>query len=162
MKEIWQGLGATLALLPTLVFSVITMLGGRSFSVLGISARIWKRIIAPVSFVSLLIVLSLINKTFTWWILSLYATYFVSCMVGYGNDSIWGKIYRRSLWSLIRTLACLPIAILTGSYILLAIQCMVGLIATVFLGVWNPLKAPAEEFLINFVSVLFVPFMLVS
>lgn len=159
MNELNQIILATLALVPSLVFAFFSAIGGRDFNLLGVRARIWKRIIAPFSLVSLIIGLALIDHKFNWWLCSLYATYFISCMFGYGADSIFKKVWRRSIWSIIRTLACLPLCILTGSYTLFIIQALLSLLITLGLGVWNPFTAPTEELLINFLSVLFIPFM---
>lgn len=163
MSEFNQILLAIAALIPSLFFAFFTAIGGRDFNWLGLRARIWKRVIAPTAFVTLVLVLALIEHRFNWWLCTLYVTYFISGMIGYGSsDSVFSKEIRRTIWSIIRTLACLPLAWLTGSYILIILQAICGIVCTLGLGVWNPLKAPAEEFLINFISVLFVSFMLVT
>jgi hypothetical protein len=153
MNEIMAGTLATIALIPSVLFAWISMVGGRP------NGRIYKRIVAPFVFVSLVIVLSLISHKFSWWLVGLYPSYFISCMVGYGGDNIFTKCWRRILWSLIRTASCLPLCILTGNYTLLILQLIVGVSTAVILGVKNPLAAPIEESIINLISVIFVPFM---
>jgi len=119
-------------------------------------------VFAPFAFVSFVIVLALIRHNFSWWFALCYLTYFLN-IVGYGASSPFSKEIRRTVWSLIRTASCLPIVLILGTsevWNLLILQGIVGWVTTVALGVYNPLKAPTEEFLINFISVMFVPFML--
>ena len=163
MNELKEGFLSSLSIIPSFLFAITSMIGGRDGKFLGITGRLWKRVFAPFAFVSCVLALALIRNSFSWWLCSLYATYFVSCMVGYGAESLFSKEIRRTVWSLIRTASCLPIVLILGTsevWNLLILQGIVGWIATVALGVYNPLKAPAEEFLINFISVMFVPFML--
>lgn len=159
MNELNQIILATLGLLPSLGFAFTSAIGGRSFSPLGISARVWKRVIAPILFIICTLTLSLISGKFHLYALLSLPAYLFSCMVGYGSNTVWSKIARRTLWSLIRIAACLPLFMLTGNFTLLMLQLSFGIISTVILGVENPVSAPEEEFLINFISVLFVPYM---
>jgi len=164
MNELKEGFLSTLAILPSLLFGITSMIGGRSGKFLGIRGRLWKRVFAPCVFVSLVIALALIRNNFSWWFTLCYPIYILN-IVGYGSkgNGAWFKILRRTIWVIIRTASCLPIVLILGTsevWNLLILQGIVGWITTVALGVYNPLKAPAEEFLINFVSVLFVPFML--
>lgn len=165
MNEIMVGTLATIALIPSIAFGWISMVGGRDVNFLGIRARIWKRFIAPVVFVSLVIAMSLINGKYNHWFLLCYATYILN-IIGYGSKGLgdWFKILRRIIWSIIRTASCLPIVlILATSQVstLFILQAIIGMVATVILGVYNPLKAAAEEFLINFISVVFVTYMVI-
>ena len=155
MSEFTQGWLGTLAFLPSLVFSIITWIGGRP------NGRIWKRLIAPVSFCLLTIGLSLISHKFSWWNFILIPSYLISCTIGYGGSSLWTKLLRRSLWSLVRTASCLILAIVAGAWTLFILQLVISLIATLVIGILNPLKASQEEGLINFLSVVLVPYMVI-
>lgn len=157
MSELNQVFLSILALAPPLLFAFFSAIGGRDFNWLGVKARIWKRLIAPLVFVSLLFAFKA-----HWAIAILYPTYLISCTVGYGAENKLEKVIRRSLWSLIRTMACLPLVLISGSYTLIILQAITGIACTVILGVKNPLSAPKEEFLINFISVAFVTYMLFS
>lgn len=160
MTEIIQGTMAAIAIMPSLVFAFLSMAGGRSVDFLNVGARLWKRVIAPAVFVSLVLAIALTQHKFSWWMVTLYASYFISGMIGYGADSVFTKLWRRSLWTIIRSCAALPLCIMTGSYTLWILQLALGAATTLTLGVRNPLSAPAEEFLINAISVILVPYML--
>lgn len=160
MNEFIQGMLGTLALVPSLVFGICSWFGGRDKNYLGIRARIWKRIIAPLFFILLLVGFSLLVGRFSWWFLLSIPYYIISSSLGYGGDDLKTKIIRRTIWSIVRSSCSLPVAIITGAWVLLIIQYFVGIIITLLLGILNSLKAPQEEFVINFNSVMYVPYML--
>ena len=155
MSEYIQGWLGTMAFVPSVFFSLISWVGGRP------GGRIWKRLIAPISFSLLTILLSILSHKFSWWYLLLFPSYLISCTLGYGGSSLWTKLLRRSLWSLVRTTASLIIAIVVGTWTLFVLQLITGLIVTLVMGILNPIKASQEEGLINFSSVLFVPYMVI-
>lgn len=155
MSEFTQGWLGTLAFLPSLIFSIITWIGGRP------NGRIWKRLVAPISFCLMTICLSLISHKFSWWYFILVPSYLISCTIGYGGSSLWTKLLRRSLWSVMRTASCLILAIVVGTWTLFVLQAVIGLIVTLVMGILNPIKASQEEGIINLISVFFVPYMVI-
>ena len=159
MGELISGFYGFIAIFISLIYSLFVMLGGREENFLKIKNRIWGRYIAPFTLCTLILVLSLLSSKFSIWFLFCYLTYFISHKIGYGTEDLWKKIIKRMLWSLMRTASALPIVLVTGQWILFLLQATVGLLITLCLGVMNPLKAPQEEGLINFSSVMFVPFM---
>lgn len=159
VSELSQGMLGSLAILISLIYSMFQWFAGRDKNYLGIRARIWGRIISPIFFCSSVIGLSLLAHHFSWWYLTSFPAYFIAHTIGYGGDSLWRKILRRSIWSLTRTLASLSFAIFAGSFWLVGLQIITGLLVAVVLGVTNVLKAPQEEGLIKFANVFFVPFM---
>ena len=153
MNEYLEGFYGTLALIISTLFAGVTMLGGRS------GGRLLKRVVAPLLFCTTTIGLSLLVGKFQWWFMTSFVAYFVSCMVGYGGNTLWEKIERRFIWSLIRSISAITFCLFTGAWVLMILQTAVGLISSILLGILNPLNAPQEETLINFLSVVFVPFM---
>lgn len=151
MNEYSQGILGTLALIPSVLFSLISWIGGRS------SGRIYKRLLAPILFCSLVIGLALLTGKFSVWMFLSFPAYLVSCSVGYGGVTFSEKVLRRSVWSVIRSMAALTFCISTGSWFIFIFQAAVGLMFAIAFGTRNPLKAPQEEGLINFSSVFLVP-----
>lgn len=135
-------------------------LGGRDKDFMGIRARIWKRIFSPIFLSASVLGLSLILGKFSLWFLLAPVLYFAHGYIfGYGGDTFWTKVLRRSLWSIFITACALPIAIVTHGWAMFALQGVIGLILTLTAGLVNPITAPEEEFLIYFSSTMFVPFM---
>ena len=161
MNEAILGFQGTLALLISVIYSMLCWAGGRDKDYFGIEARIWGRFIAPLILCSLIIALSLWTKKFNGWFLLSFPAYLISHTLGYGGKSLWVKIMRRSFWSLVRTTASITFAIFVGAWTLFGLQVVIGLIAANVLGTRNPLKAPNEEGLINFLNVVFVPYMVI-
>ena len=153
MSEYSQGWLGSLALIPSIVFSTISWLGGRP------NGRILKRLVAPIIFCGLTIALSALSSKFTWWFFLSIPAYLVQSTIGYGGDTLWQKITRRSIWSLTRSMCALTFVLFSGAWVLFIAQTVIGLIMTLVLGLTNVLPAPQEENLINFSSVFVVPFM---
>ncbi len=159
MNEFTQGISGTLGIFSALLYSLFCWFGGRDKNYLGIRSRTWGRYIAPLTLCTLTLGLSLLSHRFSPWMLAIYLTYFISHHMGYGGDNLWIKIKRRTIWSLMRTAASLPIVLVTGSWTMFIAQITVGLLITLILGVLNPLEAPVEEGTINFSNVFLVPLM---
>lgn len=157
--EIAQGAMAFIAVLFAACYAFLQMLGGRANKTLGISARVWGRIIAPF-FLSLgMIGLSLAVHHFKWWNLLCAPVYFLAVNIGYGGDKLWVKILRRLLWAIIKLCGALPFVLFSHAWIIFGVQVFLCVTAAEAFGVTSILIAPKEEFIINFCSVLFTPFM---
>lgn len=148
MNEYLDCLSFGYRILIALAFGLISAFGGRP------GGRILKRLIAPLVFSLLILTL----KFNSWFLLAIPA-YALSASVGYGGDTWEEKFIRRTLWSLLRTSCAVLFVIFSGAWVLLSLQFSVGLMATLLLGIENPVSAPKEEGLINLLSVVFVPFM---
>lgn len=159
MIEFFQGCLGTAGLMIAVIYSMLQWFGGRDEDYLGIRARVWGRWIAPLFFSLGVIILSLIAGNFTLWGLLALISYRVAVSIGYGGNSLISKIWRRSAWALTRVAAALPFAIPAGAWELLGLQFFFALLAANVLGVYNPLKSPQEEGLINFSACFLVPFM---
>lgn len=159
MIEFNQGVLGSLGLLISIIYSVFQWFGGRSEDYFGIKAREWSRIVSPIFLCLSIIGLSILSNKFNLWYLLSVPAYLAVHMVGYGGDELWEKILKRSLWSLLRTTASLTFAIVAGTWTLFALQMIIGLIASVVLGTFNPNSPPQEEGMIKFLNVVLVPYM---
>ena len=103
--------------------------------------------------------LAVVSGKFTWWMLFSLPAYKLATHIGYGSEGRGTafKIYRRALWSVIRTAAGLTFLGFTGAWMVYAAQVAVGLVVSVLFGVLNPVKAPQEEGIINFTNCFLVP-----
>lgn len=147
MVETNQGFQVALSVLSSLLFSVCYMIGGRSESFLGIRARLWKRLIAPLLLASSAVTFSILAHRFNW------AT--ACCLIwfvpwGYGSNSTVQKIVHRTVQSLFFTIPSLIFGIFGGNLELAIYQVIWGAFITVILGTRNPVKASQEELLIAF------------
>jgi hypothetical protein len=149
------------ALIPVISYAIPYAIGGRDKAPL-FRPRIWKRIIAPVLFSSLVILLSVLSKKFSpWFLLSIPAYISAHFLMDYGDDKLWVKLLRRLWTGLIMCLAASSIALFAKSYILLACQGFLAVSAHTVLGLTNPVDAQYEELLISALTVIFVPFMVI-
>jgi len=150
------------AFIPSILYALAYALGGRDEAPIFVP-RIWRRIIAPMLFSTLVVLMSLLFGKFDNIMLS-FIPFLVSVhwVGGYGGDTLWEKVLRRIWTGLLLGLAALPIALAAHSYPvweLFWMQLALAISAHLFLGILNPLKAPYEESLIALLTVVIVPFM---
>ena len=157
--EFREGLLGTAGLLLAVIYSMLQWFGGRDQNYLGIRARIWGRVIAPVFFGIAVSILALFSGKAAWLHFLAPISYMVATTLGYGGNSLITKILRRSLWAVVRVSASLVFAIPAGAWTLFVLQLFFALAAALVLGTRNPVKAPQEEGLINFSAAFLVPFM---
>lgn len=142
--------------LINVVFATFCALGGRSVPFWNITQRAWGRLIAPI-FMGASLLLLKHN-----WLVALGLISYPLCWRighGYNGTSTLTKIGIRAMAGLVKCLASIPVAIATGSYLIFILQCIIGVMTSVLIGTNNPKDAPIEEFLINLMCVLLVPFM---
>lgn len=147
MQDLIQGFNAALSVIASLLFSVCYMIGGRDVATLGIRARLWKRLIAPLLLASSAVAFSILAHRINW------AT--ACCVIwfipwGYGADSLAQKVVRRFVQSLFFTAPALIFGIFGGNLEIAIYQVIFGALITVLFGIRNPVKASQEEFLIAF------------
>ena len=157
MQEIIQGFFAVLCVIASLLFSTCYMIGGRSEPFLGVRARLWKRLIAPLLLASSAVLISILAHTFGWW---LFATALWFIPIGYGSEKLLVKVIKRLVSSLFYTVPVVIFAIFTGQWGIALLQVAIGAVMAVILGTLNPLKAPQEEFLIAFSNTFLMGFCL--
>jgi hypothetical protein len=159
MGEIIQGFYGVLTIIASLLFSTAYMIGGRSEPFLGVRARLWKRLIAPLLLASSAVLISILAHSFGWWLFA-SALWFIP--IGYGGDRFFEKAIRRLTSSLFFTATALVFSLFTGQWVVALLQMAIGAVMAVILGTQNPLKAPQEEFLIAFSNTFLMGFTLLE
>lgn len=85
----------------------------------------------------------------TWWALLVFPLLILGFSNGYGADSLWGKVLRRAIYALGVLASGLVFAIYFGGNAWMLFIPHLGIGAwSIFLGVKNPLYAPAEEVMV--------------
>lgn len=97
-----------------------------------------------------------LQGTFNIWQLLYPVLLSLSLHLGYGSNDVKDKITRRCIYGLALAISALPLAVISGFWLLYAIHCVVCVSMSVLLGVFNPTdSARSEETLIAcFSSVL--------
>lgn len=93
---------------------------------------------------------------FSWWFLLYFPLLAGALSLGYGATSPGEKIKKRAIYGFACAISSLPIAIITGSWIMFGFHIFLCCLVSVVLGVNNPVSARAEETLIG-AMVVFLP-----
>lgn len=156
MNEYVEGTLGTLAILSALVYSTVWWIGGRP------NGRVWRRWIAPLFFGVAVNVLAYFGGTWHWAMLVYPPLLKAVSHIGYGGSTFAVKFARRSVWSFLYICCSLPLAIVTGEWLLFSVQALFCLLASNVFGILNPFKSsPQEEGTIVFSSSFLIPFMVV-
>ena len=124
------------------------------------TSKAWRRFVAPAILVLAVCIFSVYSSNFNLGYIACYPFFCLAYCMGYGADKTWLKIVKRTYCGLAVAAAGLPIVVVTGSWLLFALQAIVGVLASVLLGVYNPTDAAEEETLIGFTGIMFVQFYL--
>ena len=153
MSEWSEILLAAIKLITVGVFAVLYAVGGRH--------KTWIRRYAGGLFIAgSTIGFSVYQGRFHTLSLVALATIPAALASGYGAETFWGKVTKRLRYGVLMALASLPIALAGHSVGLWSLQALLCVIASIGLGVFNPVKAVEEEVLIATLSVLLVPFLI--
>jgi len=142
MNETWLGTIPAIEAAILLVGCYLYMLGGRSGK--------WKRRVLGAILCSGAVWTGLLLMgRFKWASFGLFPLISAAFSLGYGSDTLWPKIVKRSL---IVAFLCLSGALLAWilggkAWMILPLQGFIGL-GSVWLGVKNPVHAAAEEFFV--------------
>jgi hypothetical protein len=80
--------------------------------------------------------------------------------IGYGGDTTWEKVMKRAIYGLAIGATAIPLAILTGGWLILAVHMPLMVVASIIFGVFNPFEhARYEETVLGFLSVCLPMFM---
>jgi hypothetical protein len=163
VSEFAQGMMGTAGLLLTAIYATLSWFGGRSKNYLGVRARIWGRIIAPLFFCLGAVGLAIWSGAYSHFMLLSIPAYLGASTMGWGDEGRggWFQLYRITLWSLVRTSCSLTFAIPTGMYGIFVLQVISGLMIAAYMQVENPVVAPQEETAKNYFNVALVPFMII-
>lgn len=123
------------------------------------TSKAWRRYGA--SFLACLGVVgfSLWSGQFNWWFLLYWPLLVGALSLGYGADETGKKVAKRLMTGSAIGTASLPIAIVTGNYLVFAFHLFLCIITSIYWGVLNPVNANNEETIIGGISVLFALFM---
>ena len=118
------------------------------WSIGGRGNKFWRRFISTAIITTTVNIVSIAMHVWHWWLLAMYVA-LMGVSLGYGADSTLEKIWRRLLFAFVVTIGGLLFAFTYGgnAWLIYAMHSAIGLF-TVFLGVTNPLYAPAEEFFV--------------
>lgn len=151
MSEFTIGWLASAKLLWVVLFSTLYWIGGRRWKVI---RRFGGGFLFPLGVCGF----ALVEQTFRLWMLLGLVTYPLALVfVGYGADTLGEKALRRAAYGLCLGLAALPFVV--GTWSLWGAQVLLAMIASVFLGLNNPVHAAEEETLIAALGVILVPFL---
>lgn len=142
MNETWLG---TIPVIETLIIIVgcfLYMLGGRS-------GKITRRVFGSLICSTAVWVGLLLMGRFRWGALGLYPLLAMGFSLGYGAESNWEKIIKRSLIVAFLCLSGVLLAWLLGgrAWLILPLQAFIGA-GSIYLGVINPIHAASEEFFV--------------
>ena len=163
MDEIMLVARAFTALICTAIASGFWALGGRSMEELAkwhldfIKNRVWGRIIAPVWFGLCVNGLALWAGNWSWPILLFVPAMIGVSTMGHGGDTLWMKIFRRTLNAVVWSLPAVILCIACGAWALLILQFVVAVSGSLIWGVTNPKLAPTEEFYLNLCKIVVMP-----
>jgi len=160
MNEDIQVYQLLVGLLLTVWYAFCWSRGGRSKKYWGMSPRVWRRLIGPISYTILVLLYSIWTSTFVWLYVAAVPLEKGLSHLGYGGtDILWQKIVRRLVWALRLSLTPLYLVFISGNWLIYAVQLAVSVLTAIAFGVWNPFKkAPVEEGLVLFSSRIFTPF----
>jgi hypothetical protein len=144
---------SVLKLLLIVAFALCYILGGRS----GKWRRRW---VGGLGLAAGLNLLAAYQDAWSGWLLLLFGTLVLALSLGYGGTTRTQKITRRLIYGLALGLASLPLALASGLWVAWGFQALLALVASLWLGLANPIKAVEEETLIATLSVVVTPFLL--
>ena len=134
-------------------FCLCYVIGGRT--------QKWiRRYLGGIGFGLSIIGLSLWMHAFHWGLLVLPLAYPFALSLGYGSNSFLEKCFKRFIYGLAFGLIGLYCGFILGNLYLGLVQLFLATIVSVFLGVFNPVRAVDEEAMISLALVIHIPFML--
>ena len=143
MNELTLQIIASLKLLTVCAYATLYGLGG----------MFWRQQLRRLGG-SLLITLAIAGfsvwtRTFSYYYLFVLPLVYGATSIGYGASSTGIKIFKRAYCGLAYALVALPIALVTGNWIMFALHTTMCLGVSITLGVTNPTNARYEESLIG-------------
>lgn len=140
-----------IAILKVLLVTIFAGLYGFG----GISNKWLRRYVAPVVWGAGITGLTLWTDTFNGWYWLCVPLLFGALSLGYGADTTWEKIVKRTIAGAAAACSFIPLFVVTGAYTLLFLHILVCVATSVVAGVWNQTSsARTEETLIGAMYVL--------
>jgi hypothetical protein len=98
---------------------------------------------------------------FTWWLLPAFIPMAIGLSLGYGGTHDPSeKVAKRFVYGVVIGLTGVAVGLVTGNIFVGTCQLAIATAASVFYGVFNPLRAVEEEGVISTLSVILIPFMI--
>lgn len=94
-----------------------------------------------------------------YWVLLVFPLLWGASSRGYGAEDFWDKVFKRIQFGAFVACAALPIAVVSGQWLLFWIHATISIAFSVALGVLNPIPARYEETLLGAVYCLIPLFM---
>ena len=123
------------------VFTLLYGLGG-------ISGKWKRRILGSLLLTAGIVVYSLLASTFSYWFILYAPLLYGALSIGYGGDELGEKILKRMRYGFLAGMAALPIAIVTGQWVMFGVHLVLCTALTTIYGVLNPVHARSEETII--------------
>lgn len=143
MSEYILQLIAFLKIISVAGFSYLYGLGG-------IYGKWKRRYVAPLILTVTISLFALWVGRFTWWILTYYPLLVAALHLGYGGNTLWEKIKKRSIYGFAVSVAAFPLAIIGNAWLLYVLHIFLNVTISIVLGAFNPCKdARSEETLIG-------------
>lgn len=144
---IWQITGGGIGLV---LASTLYAIGGRK-------GKWHRRFLASLVLAATVNILCAIREIWNPWMMAVYLPLAGGFSLGYSADNLSRKVWRRSVYVLAVLMSGVLMAFLLGgnAWLVLVPHVFVGL-SSIWMGVRNPVYAPAEEFLICMVLNLFL------
>lgn len=142
MNEYGLQIVAGLKLLTIAVFATLYGWGGINYKPI-------RRIGGSLFLTGMICLFSLWLQTFSYWYILCALLYWAALSIGYGAEDTKTKVIKRTYCGLAYACASLPIAIVNGAWILLALHTLLCLSVSVILGVTNPVQSRSEETIIG-------------
>lgn len=137
------------------VFGMLLIVSGAWLYMLGGRSGKWKRRFCGSLVVSSGVwITSYLVGNFSWWTLGIYPLCIGSFVLGYGSDTLGGKLRKRGTVVLASLMSGALLAVAFNAWLVFPIEVAMASLS-IYLGIKNPIKAAPEEFFIC--TVLWVP-----
>ena len=141
--------------LNTIQASKIAYLAGFSFLYGwgGISGKWKRRFIAPAYLTLGVVLFSLLQSNFSYYYLGFFFLLMGALSIGYGDNSALRKLFKhkwivRLIVGFALAFASIPIAIVTGQWLMFGLHILLCCLVSTVMGVGNPISARGEEIII--------------
>jgi hypothetical protein len=119
----------------------------------GVSGKWKRRYVGPAYLTGGVVLFSLVQSSFSWFYLGYFFLLMGALSIGYGENSALRKLFKHK--SIVRLVAgfalafaSIPIAIVTGQWLMFGLHILLCCSVSVVMGVGNPISARGEEVII--------------
>lgn len=142
-----------LRFIPTILLATAYAIGGRG-------PKWVRRWLGGGITVASVLALAAVFGTLTWRLAIVSPVIFLGLVMGYGGEDLLEKFIRRLGYGALLGLSGLLIGFAVGNVALGSLQFGLAVLASLYLGIFNPTVAVKEEAMIATLSVVLIPFMI--